>query len=146
MFAFFHARATLLFVAVLLICTLSSHAAIIPAHGLSLSNRHITTSGTSLAKRDTVSSSKWTYYEAGKGACGGTNNDNDWIVAVDAKRFDSGGWCGKTIQLSYNGKSAKAQVVDRCEGCTDGGLDLTPGLFSYFASEDEGVIYGSWST
>lgn len=34
---------------------------------------------------------------------------------------------------------------NQCPGCPPDGLDLTPGLFSYFASEDAGVIYGSWN-
>ncbi|KAI0343860.1 hypothetical protein BDW22DRAFT_1301510, partial [Trametopsis cervina] len=97
-----------------------------------------------LTKRVSASNAKFTYYSAGQGACGDTNNDNDWIVAIDSGHYDSSNWCHKTITLSYNGKSAKAQVVDRCEGCPSGGLDLTPGLFSYFANKDEGVIYGSW--
>ena len=32
-----------------------------------------------LTKRYTVDHSKWTYYSTGKGACGGTNKDSDWV-------------------------------------------------------------------
>lgn len=33
----------------------------------------------------------------------------------------------------------------KCPGCPYGGLDLSRGLFTKFASEDVGVIFGSWS-
>lgn len=33
----------------------------------------------------------------------------------------------------------------QCPGCpAPDGLDLSPGLFSFFASQDAGVIYGDW--
>jgi hypothetical protein len=34
--------------------------------------------------------------------------------------------------------------MDECMGCPYGGLDFSTGLFSYFASQDAGVLYGSW--
>ncbi|KAJ7940821.1 hypothetical protein B0H13DRAFT_32994 [Mycena leptocephala] len=48
------------------------------------------------------------------------------------------------IEIKYNGKTAQAQVVDECPGCPWGALDFSTGLFDHFASEDLGVIYGSW--
>lgn len=48
------------------------------------------------------------------------------------------------ITITAKGKSTQAQIVDECPGCPYGGLDFSPGLFQYFASEDEGVITGSW--
>lgn len=33
----------------------------------------------------------------------------------------------------------------QCPGCPYGGLDLSRGLFDFFASEDLGVVTGSWS-
>lgn len=46
--------------------------------------------------------------------------------------------------MNYNGKTATATILDECPGCPYGGLDLSRGLFDFFASESEGVIYGSW--
>ncbi|KAG2351349.1 hypothetical protein BDR07DRAFT_1445077, partial [Suillus spraguei] len=43
------------------------------------------------------------------------------------------------------GKTAQATIMDKCMGCPYGGLDLSTGLFNYFASESAGVLYGSWS-
>ncbi|KAI0689120.1 RlpA-like double-psi beta-barrel-protein domain-containing protein-containing protein [Cytidiella melzeri] len=86
-----------------------------------------------------------TFYETGLGACGKTNSDSDFIVALNSPQYGSGGHCFDTITISYGGKSTQAQIVDECPGCPEGGLDLSPGLFSFFASEDAGVIYGSWN-
>ncbi len=73
-------------------------------------------------------------------------------------------FCGQTITISYGGKSTSAQVVDKvdffchpiyqlfalslpsqCPGCPPRGLDLTEGLFKFFAPLGAGVIYGTWS-
>lgn len=36
-------------------------------------------------------------------------------------------------------------MVSKCDGCPPGGLDMSQGLFSYFAGTDQGMIYGDWS-
>ncbi|EKM55664.1 uncharacterized protein PHACADRAFT_256446 [Phanerochaete carnosa HHB-10118-sp] len=88
---------------------------------------------------------RFSYYEAGQGACGATNSDSDSIVALNSAQFAGGSNCFQMITISYNGKSTQAQITDECPGCPYGGLDLTPGLFSFFASEDAGIIYGTWN-
>ncbi|CAA7265417.1 unnamed protein product [Cyclocybe aegerita] len=91
---------------------------------------------------------RWTFYDVGLGACGQTNVASDYIVALNAEQFGPGypgPNCFKSITLSYNGKTATATIMDSCPGCPYGGLDLSRGLFQHFASEDVGVIYGSWS-
>ncbi|KAH9813762.1 Non-catalytic module family EXPN [Melampsora americana] len=85
-----------------------------------------------------------TFYATGLGSCGDTNTDSDYIVALNQAQYDSS-WCGKTITISYGGKSCQAVVKDLCPGCPMGGLDMSPGLFKYFASEDVGVFYMTWS-
>ncbi|KAH6919051.1 hypothetical protein BKA70DRAFT_1176807 [Coprinopsis sp. MPI-PUGE-AT-0042] len=95
-----------------------------------------------------VSNSKWSFYDAGLGACGTVNSNDDFIVALNAEDFGDGypgPHCGKTITLSFGGKTAQAKIMDRCPGCPKGGLDLSRGLFSYFASQDTGIIYGEWN-
>ncbi|KAF8217375.1 hypothetical protein K438DRAFT_1455643, partial [Mycena galopus ATCC 62051] len=55
-------------------------------------------------------------------------------------------YCFKQITMTYNGKTATATITDSCPGCpTNGGLDLSPGLFSFFADQSLGVISGDWS-
>lgn len=99
----------------------------------------------SLEKR--VSGSKWSFYDAGLGACGTVNSNSDFIVALNAEDF-GGGYpgvhCGKTITMTYGGKTTQAKIMDMCPGCPKGGLDLSRGLFSFFDSQDKGIIYGDW--
>ncbi|MEU9193332.1 RlpA-like double-psi beta-barrel domain-containing protein [Streptomyces hundungensis] len=88
-----------------------------------------------------------TFYSTGLGACGKVNNDADFVVALNSAQF-GGGYpgpqCGKHIKITYKGKSATATIVDECPGCSYAGLDLSPGLFRHFASQDESVIYVDW--
>nr|GAT43959.1 predicted protein [Mycena chlorophos] len=101
-----------------------------------------------LTRRQSYSGARWTYYSAGLGACGQTNGDGDFIVALNQDTFGysyPSEYCWKKIQMEYNGKSTQATIMDSCPGCpSPSGLDLTPGLFSYFADQSEGVIYGTW--
>lgn len=46
--------------------------------------------------------------------------------------------------MSFNGKTTQAKIMDACPGCPFGGLDLSRGLFDFFADESAGVIYGNW--
>ncbi|KAJ2917219.1 hypothetical protein MD484_g3219, partial [Candolleomyces efflorescens] len=99
----------------------------------------------SLSKR--FSSSRWSFYDVGLGACGETNVATDYIVALNTNQFGTGypgPYCGKTITMSYGGKTATATIMDSCPGCPYGGLDLSRGLFQHFASEDVGIVYGEW--
>jgi len=129
-------------------------------HGLdpSLRKHHVARSSGTLSRNELDSSlnvtqrglekrfdnAKFTLYDAGLGACGQVNSNSDFIVALNHLQFDSGGYCFKTITINYQGKSAQAQIVDRCEICPYGGLDLSRGLFSFFGSQGTGIIFGSW--
>lgn len=46
--------------------------------------------------------------------------------------------------MTYNGQTTTATIVDCCPGCPPSGLDLSRGLFDFFAPESAGVLYGSW--
>ncbi|KAJ6623451.1 hypothetical protein B0H10DRAFT_2009786 [Mycena sp. CBHHK59/15] len=91
---------------------------------------------------------RWTFYSTGLGACGGYNSDSDFIVALNQDTFGysyPSKYCNKKITMTYGGKTATATIVDSCPGCpSPSGLDLSPGLFSYFGSQDLGVIMGTW--
>ncbi|ETW82098.1 Non-catalytic module family EXPN protein [Heterobasidion irregulare TC 32-1] len=86
-----------------------------------------------------------TYFAVGLGACGWTNTDSDYIVALASADYGSGAHCGKTISVSANGKTHSAQVVDKCPGCSSGDLDMSPALFTTFADESVGVVQVTWS-
>ncbi|KIS69738.1 uncharacterized protein UMAG_12184 [Mycosarcoma maydis] len=95
-----------------------------------------------------------TYYAPGLGACGWTNGESDYIVAISASLFDSFGTgnpnknpvCGHKIAATYGGKTITVSVADRCVGCGWGDLDFTPTGFSQLADMSKGRLDGlSWS-
>ncbi|KAK8018326.1 hypothetical protein PG991_007516 [Apiospora marii] len=91
-----------------------------------------------------------TYYDAGVGACGYTNNNNDAIVALPFSFFTAANpnqdpQCGRTIRISYNGNTRDATVVDKCAGCSGGSIDVTPSLFTALTgSLDAGRVQVTW--
>ncbi|KAH0584305.1 Allergen Asp f 7 [Termitomyces sp. J132] len=120
-------------------------------HGSFHHNRHV-----EIAKRQTgdvqlfkrFSSARWTFYDVGLGACGKYNVASDFIVALNSAQYGGGypgPYCFKQITMTYNGKTATATIMDECPGCPFGGLDLSRGLFTFFAPESVGVLYGTWS-
>ncbi|KAF5391335.1 hypothetical protein D9757_002049 [Collybiopsis confluens] len=123
-------------------------------HGNARSNHHglakRASSSVDVFKRDTFSGSRWTFFATGLGSCGTVNVASDFTVALNSaasaqhNQYDSGNYCYKMITMQYNGKTTTAQVTDRCPGCPWGGLDLTEGLFTFFADESAGVLSGSW--
>ncbi|WVF69107.1 hypothetical protein IAT40_003881 [Kwoniella sp. CBS 6097] len=98
-----------------------------------------------LEKKD--NSGTATYYDAGLGACGWTNSNSDYVVAVNSAQFDQGN-CGKQIWI-YNGatgKTVSAQAADECPTCNYGDLDLSQGLFGALTNDnyDLGVFDMTW--
>lgn len=91
-----------------------------------------------------------TYYAVGLGACGWTNGDNEFVVALNQPQYErnNGGNCGQTIRVcnEQNGNCETAKVVDECPGCADGSLDMAPALFSALnnGNMDAGVFPISW--
>jgi len=71
-------------------------------------------------------------------------HSTDYIVARNNPQYgdlnSKSSICGKTIIISYGGKTAKAMIVDACPECAHGSLDMSQALFDHFASEDKGVF------
>ncbi|KAJ7026256.1 RlpA-like double-psi beta-barrel-protein domain-containing protein-containing protein [Mycena alexandri] len=112
------------------------------AHNISLSGL------ANLQRRD--GSAKFTNYNAGLGACGATNSDSEFVVALSAQDWDNGASCFKEIYITYNGISATAKIVDECMICPHNGLDFSQSLFGHFVGGEQnnlqvGVIHGDWS-
>ncbi|KAK8050958.1 RlpA-like double-psi beta-barrel-protein domain-containing protein-containing protein [Apiospora rasikravindrae] len=90
-------------------------------------------------------------YNGNLGACGRPINNGDSTVAVAPKFFTAGNpgndpICGRTVTITYNGKSATAQVWDKCPGCGDNDLDATPDLFTRMVgSLDPGRVNVQWT-
>jgi len=78
------------------------------------------------------------------GSCGKFLSNSGFTVAVNAAQMQAS-FCGKTITISYGGKTTTATVEDTCPGCPPYGLDMSPALFSFFAPQSIGIIYGLWS-
>ncbi|CAO1620072.1 unnamed protein product [Parajaminaea phylloscopi] len=100
-----------------------------------------------------VSNGKATYYNTGLGACGWTNKDSDYIVALPVGVWNKLGGtksngnivCGKKIKVSNgNGKTIEVEVTDQCPSCDDSHLDLSPSAFSALGDQSQGVIKISW--
>ncbi|KFG82981.1 Rare lipoprotein A (RlpA)-like protein [Metarhizium anisopliae] len=87
----------------------------------------------------------FTYYYTGLGACGETNNDSQMVAAVGHDLFDRERPCGRMIRAHYGGNSAEVKVVDRCSGCNDDSLDLSPAAFQQLVgSLGPGRVQGTW--
>ncbi|KAM0714063.1 hypothetical protein Q7P37_011027 [Cladosporium fusiforme] len=56
----------------------------------------------------------------------------------------NGQTCGKCINVHYQGKSVKVQVIDKCSACPHEGLDLWPGAFETLAPLSVGVLAADW--
>jgi len=94
------------------------------------------------------SNARFTFYDAGMGACGKHNDASDFIVALNKQQYGGGSpgpMCFKQVSITVNGKTATATIMDECMGCPYGALDMSRGLFDHFASESEGEIYGTWT-
>jgi hypothetical protein len=105
-----------------------------------------------------------TYYEAGLGACGETNDQNDDIVSISHFVFDAAGsstdtggdsnanpLCGKKLRASRYDEEVGAQrsidltVADRCTGCEPDDLDTTLGAFEKLAASASGRVDVTWA-
>lgn len=93
-----------------------------------------------------------TYFNQGLGSCGQVKTDSDAVVALSAA--DYGEWanpneatvCGKWITITANGKTARAQVWDKCPGgeCVSGGIDVSPSVFTQIADLSVGRLTVTW--
>ncbi|KAI6109767.1 hypothetical protein F5141DRAFT_807255 [Pisolithus sp. B1] len=135
-----------------LLFLVASLAVTVSGHAPSWSRRHQEVAkraraDVDLHKRQTFTNARFTFYDVGLGACGQTNVPSDFIVALNVEQYGSGypgPYCFQTITISYGGQTAQATIMDECMGCPWGGLDFSTGLFDYFASASEGVLYGTW--
>jgi hypothetical protein len=53
--------------------------------------------------------------------------------------------CGKTVTITYNGKTATGIVVDKCMGCDPTSCDISRHMFGELADLGAGRLHGvSW--
>jgi hypothetical protein len=91
-----------------------------------------------------------TYYDTGLGACGITSTNTDKVVALPhglmGAQSNGNPYCGRTISITCEatGKTATATVVDKCMGCDNYSIDLSPGVFDELDSESVGRTTATW--
>ncbi|KAF8560425.1 hypothetical protein OG21DRAFT_1430245 [Imleria badia] len=97
-----------------------------------------------------------TWYDTGLGACGITNNNNQFIAAAAFGMFDNfpnyagvnpndNPICGLNVIVYYGGNQVTVTLTDRCAGCTDPtSLDLSPAAFQVLAPLSVGRISITW--
>jgi hypothetical protein len=54
--------------------------------------------------------------------------------------------CGKMISINYLGKTWQAKIVDTCQGCAEGDIDMSQGFFNKVTNNGDGRVHGiEWS-
>lgn len=133
--------------------TTSTNAAATTTATTATSTSSTTTSTSTSSASTGTNSGQGTFYDTGLGACGWTNSDSDYIVAIDIKTYNAhnvdsnpnhNSLCGKKIRAFYEGKSVDVEVVDACEGCLVNDLDFSPSAFQQLADESLGRIDITW--
>ncbi|KAM3072318.1 hypothetical protein ACMFMG_009128 [Clarireedia jacksonii] len=90
-----------------------------------------------------------TFYTAGLGSCGVTT-DGSAVAGVAlpwelmGSQSNGNPYCGKTITISYNGKTVIAVVIDKCMGCSGKSIDLTNKAFDALLDEGVGRAQAEW--
>ncbi|OIW28841.1 hypothetical protein CONLIGDRAFT_393676 [Coniochaeta ligniaria NRRL 30616] len=89
-------------------------------------------SGTSSKSGADTKTGDLTYYQVGLGACGEDDSGKDNtenIVALSHLLMgpisNGNPYCGKTITISYGGKTVVATVKDKCMGCDINNIDVS---------------------
>lgn len=93
-----------------------------------------------------------TYYTVGMGACGEDDSGKDMkenIVALShllmGEKSNGNPYCGRTITISYGGKTIQAIVKDKCMGCALDNIDVSTIAFtSLMGSTDVGRHAVDW--
>ncbi|KAH7884957.1 RlpA-like double-psi beta-barrel-protein domain-containing protein-containing protein [Phlebopus sp. FC_14] len=100
----------------------------------------------SLDKRITHNG-RGTWFFDGLGACGWESLNSDFIVAISAQIYGSGGNCGQWVHVTNtaNNRSAYGLTVDECESCGADDLDMSPALFGKIGDLSTGVLSISWN-
>ncbi|KAI9779665.1 MAG: hypothetical protein M1835_004640, partial [Candelina submexicana] len=84
-----------------------------------------------------------------KGACGWVNDGaTEDVVALPhgmmGEQSNGNPFCGRTVNVSLNGKTASAKVVDKCMGCEGQSIDLSDHLFGQLGNPDIGRTQAKW--
>ncbi|KAI1320176.1 hypothetical protein EDD11_001780 [Mortierella claussenii] len=91
-------------------------------------------------------SGRGTWFTDTVGSCGKPFQTSDMIVAMNAAQMGGTSQCGRQVQITANGKTVSATVVDTCPSqfCSSGSLDLSQAVFKQLAPLDQGVVHITW--
>jgi expansin len=82
---------------------------------------------------------------AGVGSCSfGPLAAGGLYVSLGSAQYAGGSACGSYLEVSGPRGSVRAEVVDECPGCADGGIDMSEAAFSRIASPDAGTAQVSY--
>jgi expansin len=87
------------------------------------------------------------YYNPGDGdgSCSfGSLPAAGWYVSVGPAQYAGGAACGSYLEVSGPDGMVRAEVVDLCPGCADGGLDMSEAAFGRVASTAAGTAAVSY--
>lgn len=90
------------------------------------------------------------------GACGKPLYATDMVVALAADAWGASTydtmtgeatnpWCGKKINIEYNGKTVPATIMDLCPGCSGHDIDLSDAAWAAIGMTEWTRVKGSWS-
>ncbi|ORX44023.1 hypothetical protein DM01DRAFT_1349866 [Hesseltinella vesiculosa] len=92
-----------------------------------------------------------TYYdvETRSNVCGTKVSNKDLVAALNTKQFGAktsdNPNCGKTVQVTGpTGNTVDVTIVDVCDTCEDGGVDLSPAAFEKIGQFSHGSISIKW--
>ncbi|KAL1923121.1 uncharacterized protein VTP21DRAFT_9497 [Calcarisporiella thermophila] len=89
-----------------------------------------------------------TYYDVGLGACGQTNSNGEMVAALNVAQYGGGNngapVCGKKAEVTGPKGKVTVTIVDKCPGCANGDLDLSPSAFNQIADQAAGRVPISW--
>ncbi|EPS98413.1 hypothetical protein FOMPIDRAFT_144446 [Fomitopsis schrenkii] len=113
----------------------------------SVSGSPVASNGTATLEKRTTYTGRGTWYDVGLGACGYTDVDTDYIVAISTDIYASGSHCDEYIRITNtaNDVVAYGKTRDKCMGCASSAIDLSSSLFEALGADlGEGVLTVSW--
>ncbi|CAO3598995.1 unnamed protein product [Absidia cylindrospora] len=94
---------------------------------------------------------KGTYYdvETRKSSCGFKASNKDMVAALNSKQFGGKSKnnknCGKEVEVTGpSGNKVKVKLIDGCDTCGEGDIDLSPAAFESIGSFSHGSISIKW--
>lgn len=94
----------------------------------------------------------------GYGACGTLLSDDEMTAAISkdswgadvwgsADNINKNPWCGKSATVTYNGQSITVKILDKCQGCVPGDIDLTRAAWNKLTGNAYGSrVAATWTT